>query len=103
MSKEYVVMKEGAYRVAGSRVSLDSIVYEFLDGRSPETIRDSFPTLSLEQVYGALTFYLAHRDEIGAYLAEGDRKFDELQTRSRQTDSRLNRKLDEARRLTLPS
>jgi len=103
MSKEYVVMKEGAYRIAESRVSLDSLVYEFLDGRSPETIRDSFPTLSLEQVYGGLTFYLAHRDEIDAYLAEGDRKFDELQTRSRQTDSRLNRKLDQARRLTLLS
>src|SRR5437016_13570576 len=101
MSKEYVVMKEGAYRIAESRVSLDSIVYEFMDGRSPETIRDSFPTLSLEQVYGALTFYLAHRDEIDAYLAEGDQKFDVLRARSRQTDSQLNRKLEEARHLTI--
>lgn len=49
---------EGAYRVAGSRVSLDSIVYCFREGLSPESIAESFPTLTLEQVYGAIAFYL---------------------------------------------
>ncbi|PYQ93569.1 MAG: hypothetical protein DMF95_24010 [Acidobacteria bacterium] len=42
----------------GSRVPLDSVVREFWDGQTPEAIRSDSPTLSLEQVYGAITFYL---------------------------------------------
>jgi hypothetical protein len=37
-SEEYVSQQEGAYRVGGTRVSLDSIVYAFLEGQTPETI-----------------------------------------------------------------
>lgn len=98
MSKEYVELKEGAYRVAGSRVSLDSVVYEFLEGRSPEGIRESFPTLSLEQIYGAITFYLGHREEIDSYLREGELQFEELRERTRRENPALTRKFEEARR-----
>ena len=103
MGKGYVERKENAYRIARSRVSLDSVVYEFLNGQSPERIQESFPTLSLEQVYGAITFYLAHRDEVDAYLIEGDRKFEEIRERSRQMNPSLSRKLEEAKRLTVRS
>jgi uncharacterized protein (DUF433 family) len=54
MSKEYVTQVHGAYRICGTRVSLDSVVYAFLNGLSPESIVDSFPVLTLEQVYGAI-------------------------------------------------
>ena len=50
MSKQYVTQIQGAYRLSGTRVSLDSVVYAFLNGLSPESIVDSFPTLTLEQV-----------------------------------------------------
>jgi uncharacterized protein (DUF433 family) len=63
MSKEYVEQRNGGYYIAGSRVSLDSVVYAFLSGMSPESIVDSYPTLSLVQVYGAITYYLEHRQE----------------------------------------
>lgn len=70
MAKDYIEQREGVYKLIGSRVSLDSVVYQFLDGLSPETIAtECFPTLSLEQVYGAITFYLANRSEIDQYLA----------------------------------
>ena len=49
MQREYVERRDGAYYVTGSRVSLASIVYEYRDGAAPETIRQNFPTLSLEQ------------------------------------------------------
>jgi len=58
---------------AGSRVSLDSVVYAFLRGESPDGIAESFPALNLEQVYGAIAFYLSHRDTIDAYLRAGKR------------------------------
>ena len=56
---EYVEQREGGYCVAGTRVSLDSVVCGFLRGESPEGIVESFPALSLEQVEGAGAFYLA--------------------------------------------
>ncbi len=55
----------GAWHVRDSRVSLASIVRAFQEGLSAEAIsRECFPTLSLEQVYGAITFYLANRAEV---------------------------------------
>jgi len=103
MSKEYVEQKDGAYRVAGSRVSLDSIIYEFLNGRSPEGIQEDFPVLSLEQIYGAITYYLAHQDEVEAYLKQGDTEFERLQERTRRNTPTLTKKLEDARRSSVQS
>ncbi len=56
----------------GTRVSLDSIVYSFKTGDSPETIRQNFSSLTLEQVYGAIAFYLAHEQEVDDNIREGE-------------------------------
>ncbi len=67
----YIEKHNGHYRLAGTRVSLDSVVFAFLDGLSAETIAaECFPTLTLKQIYGAITYYLEHRAEIDAYLKE---------------------------------
>ncbi|HTV56785.1 MAG TPA: DUF433 domain-containing protein [Terriglobia bacterium] len=73
MARECVEKRNGGYYFVGSRVSLDSVVYRFLDGASPESIVDNFPTLPPEQVYGAITFYLANRAAIDAYLTETEK------------------------------
>ena len=78
MAREYVEQLDGAYRISGTRVSLDSVVYAFLRGASPESIAQSFPLLTLEEVYGAIAFYLGHQAEIDTYLAEGEREFEAL-------------------------
>jgi uncharacterized protein (DUF433 family) len=98
MAKEYVEKRNGGYYIAGTRVSLDSIVYEFLNGTSVESIRHSFSALSLEQVYGGITFYLANRTEIDEYLEDADRDFEKLRLEARKKNPLLYRKLDEARR-----
>lgn len=98
MTKEYVEKREGAYRISGSRVSLDSIVYAFLRGAAPESIAQSFPALTLEEVYGAIAFYLAHQTEIDAYLQAGEAEFEALRQQARQSNPLLYRKLEEARR-----
>lgn len=69
---EYVEQRNGGFYVAGTRVSLDSIVYSFKAGDSPETIRQNFSSLSLEQVYGAIAFYLAHEGDVDANIREGE-------------------------------
>lgn len=97
MAKDYVENVGGAYRVAGSRVSLDSIVYAFLRGESPDGIAESFPALTLEQVYGATAFYLAHRDEIDAYLQAGKADFERLREQARRAHPSLYAKIEAAR------
>jgi uncharacterized protein (DUF433 family) len=77
-AKAYVEYRNDAYWIEGTRISLDSIVYLFQRGASPESIVQALPLLTLEQVYGAITFYLANRDEIDAYLAEEEVAFDAM-------------------------
>jgi len=76
MGKDYVTQVNGAYRIADSRVSLDSVVYAWLQGHSPEAIADSFPVLTLEEVYGAIAFYLSNREAIDEYLQKGQAEFE---------------------------
>ena len=92
-TKQYVEEREGAYRIIGKRVSLDSIVYAFLAGQSPESIAQSFAALTLEDVYGAIAFYLANRATIDAYLSEGEQLFEQLQQQARANNSLLYQKL----------
>lgn len=80
---EYVEQTaDGGWRVAGTRVSLDSIVHAYWDGKSPEAIADEFPTLTAEQVYGALAFYLRRHAEVDAHLSRQAEKWQELQASS---------------------
>ena len=97
MKKEYVKKVEGAYRVGETRVSLDSLVFLFREGISAESMVDSYPALTLEQVHGALAFYLANQKEIDAYLIEGQRAAEVQHRQSRQTNAELIAKLQRAR------
>src|SRR3989442_918264 len=87
--KEYVEQQNGGYYVQGTRVSLDSVVYSFLRGESSDGILESFPALSLEQVYGALAFYLAHPESIDRYLREGKAEFAQLRDEARRKHPQL--------------
>ena len=98
MSDSYIERRDGGYRVRGTRVSLDSIVYAFRNGDSAETIAESFPVLSLEQVYGAIAFYLGHRAEVDEYLAGELEEFEREREAQRLAHPELVERLQEARR-----
>lgn len=69
VAKEYVRQDEhGVLRVGETCVMLDSVIAAFQQGHFPETIRQQYPALSLEEVYGSLAYYLGHTDEVNAYL-----------------------------------
>jgi uncharacterized protein (DUF433 family) len=97
MPPEYVERRNGGYYVKGTRVSLDSIVYAFKDGESPETIRQNFPSLMLEQVYGAITFYLGHQAEVDANIREGEEELERLVPPLSQSRPELYARLQKAR------
>ena len=97
MEKQYIEKRNEGYWIAGTRVSLDSVILAFLDGLSPETIvSECFSVLTLEQVYGAITYYLSHRDEMDTYLKQADAEFEAL----RQTTNEpvFSKKMVKARR-----
>ena len=97
MNSDYVSkVKAGqveAYKIGATRVSLDSVIYSWLQGDSPETIADNFPALTLEQVYGTIAFYLAHQDEIDEYLQQGETEAEQLKQQWRADNPALYRKL----------
>ncbi len=97
MAHECIEPRDGGLYIVGSRVSLASIVYLFLEGASPETIRQSFPSLSLGQVYGAISFYLNHPAESEAYLQDLKRKWEELEREGCPPSEDLKQRLDQVR------
>ena len=91
--KSYVEDRNDTYWIEGTRISLDSVVYAFRSGLAPESIVQSFPLLTLEQVYGAIAFYLANRAAIDAYLVAEEEAFDAMPQPLQTTDPALYRKL----------
>ena len=92
-TKQYIEQREEEYWIEGTLISLDSVVYSFLNGESPESIAQNFPLLSLEQVYGAIAFYLANRELVDAYLKKGEAEFQRLQQSCREKSPLLYQKL----------
>lgn len=60
-------------RVKGTRVAIEIIIHDYLDGLTPEQIASSYPTVSLEQVFATLTYYLRSKAEVDAYMERGER------------------------------
>jgi uncharacterized protein (DUF433 family) len=100
---EYVETRDGGYWIKGKRISLDSVVYAFHRGQSPESIRQSFPLLTLEEIYGAITFYLANRDDVDRNIHEDDAAFEELHRQSKEQNAAVYARIEKARsELTTP-
>jgi uncharacterized protein (DUF433 family) len=94
--KEFVERRDGSFYIIGSRVPLAIIVHDFKNGDAPETIQSNFPTLILEQVYGAITFYLGNKEEVERDLIERRRIEDEF-IETHPAPPELKQKLDRAR------
>jgi len=93
----YIEERDGALRIAGTRVSLASIVVGFQEGESPEQIVTSFPTLTLAQAYGAIAYYLENEKAIKEYLSEVQREFERSVPPLSQSNPELFARLQAAR------
>ena len=94
MVKEYVTKNASGYHLTDSRVSLDSIVYDWRNGLSPDSIADNFQTLTLEQVYGAIAYYLANQLEVDAHLERQREKFERLSEQAQQSHAALYQQIE---------
>jgi uncharacterized protein (DUF433 family) len=81
-TNEYVEVRNGGYYVAGSRIGLAVVFYDFQRGESPEAIFEAYPSIGrLGKVYGAIAFMLDHPAEVKAYLEDQERLYKEIQER----------------------
>lgn len=71
----------GALRVGQSRVLLELVIRAFEDGATPEAISQRYPTAALADIYAAIAYYLRHREDIAAYLAEREQRAQEVRQR----------------------
>ncbi|MCP4164513.1 MAG: DUF433 domain-containing protein [Chloroflexi bacterium] len=58
-------------RLKGSRIGIESVLYEYIHrGQAPEAIDVRFPSLSLEQIYATILYYLHNKEEVHQYMTE---------------------------------
>ena len=75
---------DGTVRFKGSRVTLDTLVGAFRSGDTVEEIHDSFPTLSIRQIYGGIAWYLNNQTEADEYLKQREIVADALERETRE-------------------
>jgi uncharacterized protein (DUF433 family) len=97
MVSHHIVQRDGVYYIQATRISLDSIVYAFREGCSPESIREDFEGLTLAQVYGAIAFYLDHQAQVEAYLAQRKEQWAELERQGTPPSPDLQARIERAR------
>ncbi len=70
--------EHGVLRVAGTRVSLDSVVRAFQNGETAEEIAQNFPTLDLKDIYAVIAYYLDNKDAVAQYLSDQEKEAEAL-------------------------
>lgn len=71
----------GAIMITGTRIPVDTVIYAFRQGDTAEEIVDAFDVLKLADVYSIIGYYLAHLDEMDAYLQTRAAEAADIQTR----------------------
>lgn len=76
----------GVMRVGDTRVSLDTVIFAFKQGLTPEEIVSDYSTLDLPDVYAVITYYLQNQAEVEDYLRQRQTQRDEVR---REMDARF--------------
>lgn len=67
----FTFLAEDDIRLKGTRVGIETILYDFIHReRSPETIASTYPSLTLEQVYATILYYLHNKEAVSKYLTD---------------------------------
>ncbi len=69
--RNFDFLAEDNIRIKGTRIGIDTVLYESLHlSQTPEEIVENYPTLTLEEVYATILYYIQNPIEIGGYLAD---------------------------------
>ena len=62
-------LAENDIRIKGTRIGIETVLDEYIhNGKTAEAIADRYHTVTLEQVYATILYYLQNREKVGAYL-----------------------------------
>src|SRR5205085_9319424 len=81
----------GVVRIGKSRVSLDLLVEQYENGMTPEEMVRAYDTLVLADVYGALAYYLRHREEVRIYMKQRQAEAETLKAKIEATQPRITK------------
>jgi uncharacterized protein (DUF433 family) len=101
VTRDYIERRETGFYIVGSRVPIDRIVWEYRNGEDPGTIQSHYPTLTLEQVNGAIAFYLSHKDEVEQVMEER-RRAEDAYTAAHPAPPDIQEKFERMRRQVAP-
>jgi uncharacterized protein (DUF433 family) len=83
---------KGVVYMSGTRIPIDFVIYEYLSGATAEDIAQNYPSLRLSTIHAVLSYYLSHKTQVDAYIAEQEKiaesKYQEIAERSQQKDLR---------------
>jgi uncharacterized protein (DUF433 family) len=90
-------------RLHGTRIGIEVILCEYLNGALPEEIALNYPPATLEQVHATITYYLGNRQAMDEYLSRWTNRGDESLERQRQASSPILERLIQQRRPGTPA
>ena len=72
LENNFTFLAENDIRVKGTRVGIETILYEYIhNNKPPEVIAECYYySLTVEQVYATILYYLQNQEEVGAYLED---------------------------------
>lgn len=58
-------------RIKGHRIGIETVLYDYLfRARTPEEIQKTYPTLTLEEVYATILYYLHNKEAVDKYIED---------------------------------
>ena len=64
-------LAEDDIRIKGTRIGIETVLYDYIhNDQTAEAIADRYHTVTLEQVYATILYYLQNREKVGAYLED---------------------------------
>jgi uncharacterized protein (DUF433 family) len=88
----------GVVRIGDTRVSLDLVVEQYLNGMTPEDMVRAYDALDLADVHSVIAYYLRHRDAVSVYLNQRRQEANALQAKVEAEHPRISREELLARR-----
>jgi uncharacterized protein (DUF433 family) len=90
-------------RLKGTRMGIETVLYEYLHReRTAEAIAQTYPSLTLEQVYATILYYLQDPETVGQYLQDWLDHGERMRAEQRQNPSAARQRLQQLQQLQHP-
>lgn len=102
LERYFELLDSGEIRLKGTRIGIEIVLRDYLEGTSPEEIMLRYPTLSLEQVHAAILYYLHNTEKLDRYLKawidEGEAAWQKQQRHPSKFVQALRKRIEMQRR-----